>query len=218
MFLRILVAGICLGGIVAIQARFPLVSSVEGQKFNLNEGYATFHSQTLRTLGFGYSRALSSALWLRFLQNTPPESLRENEFSWLYLDLKAVSEIDPDFKPVFSYGAPFLSVITEDRLGARLLLEEGAKRFPDDWKIRAYLAYHYQFELNLPDLAGPQYVAASRLPDAPPFLTVIAADHLAKRQGNAQGIRFLEELLENAPSPQLKERLLKKIKQLKERP
>ncbi|NUM88497.1 MAG: hypothetical protein HUU37_04760 [Bdellovibrionales bacterium] len=215
MLLRLLLTGVWIGGIVAIQARFPLVSSVEGQTFAYNERFASFQSGTLEKLGFGYTRALSGAFWLRFLQHTPPEKIQGNELSWVYLDLKAVSELDPEFKPVFTFGAPFLSVVTEDRLGARLLLEEGAKRYPGEWRLHAFLAYHYQFELGQPELAGAHYLTASKLPEAPPFLAVLAATHLARKSGPEEGIRFLEQMLRHTQDPSVRQKLEHKLSKLK---
>lgn len=197
--------------VIGLQERYPHTPVKEKVTFDFNEGFPTFTVETLRALSFGYSFAASSALWLRFMQHTPPRSMGANEVSWIYLDLNNISLIDPDFAPVYSHGAMYLSVITEDKLGARLLLERGVEKFPGFWRYRAYLAYHYNHELGLPKLAAEQYRVAADLPGSPPFFRALAATLLLSSDDSAAVIAEIRSMLEGATDPLIRKRLEDKL-------
>jgi hypothetical protein len=184
--------------------------------FDFNENFSSYSGQTLRALTFGYSRAAGALLWLRFLQQTPPRKVERDEVSWIYLDLEAITEIDPYFYPAYELGGIFLSVITEDKRGAEQMLLKGTRYFPESWKIRAYLAYHYQFELNEPEKAYEQYLAGSKLPGASYLLGLIASSYINKMKGSGQSIQFLEGLAKNAQDPLMRKKFEEKLIKLKE--
>lgn len=208
---RLLLFFALLGLAATIQSTRPHFSSKDSVKFKLNEGVAIFSAQAIQIMSFGYARMFSSLLWVRFLQAAPTEKLAHDEVSWIYLDLDTISMVDPDFYPIFSQGAPFLSVITEDKQGARLLLEKGVRLFPNIWQIHAYLGYHYYFELNEPELAYKQYLAVAQFPEAPPFYGVLASSLMAKNKGIDQSILFLETLKKQTEDERVKEKLQHKI-------
>lgn len=183
--------------------------------FEFNETFFSYSADTLRAMTFGYSRAAGALLWLRFLQQTPPRKVEKNQVSWIYRDLDALSEIDPEFYPAYEHGGIFLSVITEDFRGAEQILLKGVKVFPDRWRIRAYLGYHYQFELQEHDKAKEQFLAGAKLPGAPYLLALTASSYISKEEGKEQSIRFLEGMIKDAGSPEAKEKLEAKLKKLK---
>lgn len=209
--LAILIAILGMAAVVALQEWKPQGPPTEGVVFNFNEGFPTFSAESLQFMSFGYSRVLSNLLWLRFLQNTPPKKMGDNEVSWIYLDLDAISTIDPDFKPVFHQGAVFLSVITDDKKGAELLLQKGVHLYPNDWQIRAYLGYHYEFELHKTALAAEQYAWAARSPEAPPLMGLLAARLMARTSGNYASIEFLRSLRDSSTDPKVRARFDQKI-------
>ncbi len=207
-------AAVALTGTVALQESLPQRRATEGRAISFNEGAVTFSAQTLRFISFGYERMTAAALWLRFLQNTHPVKVSPNEVSWLYLDLEAITELDPEFLPAYQFGGMFISVITEDRNGAEKILRKGMERFPQNWKLPAYLAYHFQFELNDPDGARPLYLRAAQLPGSPDVLKSIAASIQSKQSQG--GLAALEELERNATSPELKKRIQEKLRKARE--
>jgi hypothetical protein len=200
-----------------LQQASPQPRLTDGIVFRFNENFPSYSADTLRLRSFGYSRMMSSLLWLRFLQQTPPKKVEPDEVSWIYRDLDAVTEIDPDFFPAYEMGGIFLSVITEDKVGAERILLKGTRRFPERWRIRAYLAYHYQVELQKIDLAYEQYKAGARLPGAPPILGIRAASLLSARGQKEEGIRFLEDMLKDTKDPAFRERIQERISKLKGR-
>ena len=129
----------------------------------------------------------------------------------MYFDLDTITTLDPEFVPAFEHAGIFLSVVNEDKQGARLLLEKGVRVHPERWRLHAYLAYHYQFEINEPDLAAKQYLAGSTLAGAPPLLGMLAARLLTRTQSIQSSIELLENLKRTATDPTAKKRFQDRI-------
>jgi hypothetical protein len=182
--------------------------------FEFNEKFMTFSPEVLRGITFGYSRAASSLLWLRFLYHTPPRKVEVGQVSWIFLDLTIISTIDPDFYPTYERGGIFLSVITEDKLGAEKILLQGVERFPNSWRLRAYLAYHYAHELLDPTKAGQQYYIGMNLPGAPSLFRLRAASYLSDSGKKEEGISLLREMYRSSTDPILRKHLEKKALKL----
>lgn len=183
--------------------------------FDFNEKFYSYSASTLKAMTFGYSRAAGVLLWLRFLQQTPPRKVELHQVSWIYRDLDALTELDPEFYPAYEHGGIFLSVITEDKRGAEQVMLKGTKVFPERWRIRAFLAYHYQYELDEQDKAAEQYRIGATLPGAPYLLGMIASSYIKKSQGRKQSVQFLENMLKDASDPQIIKKFKDKVSKLK---
>jgi hypothetical protein len=216
MRLQIISLLLGLASAALLQAYKPQQRLADQIVFDFNENFSTFTAPTLRAMAFGYSHAASGLLWLRFLEQTPPRKIGKNQVSWIYRDLDAITELDPDFYPAYEYGGIFLSVITEDKRGAEQILLKGTKAFPARWRIRAYLAYHYQWELGEPEKAAAQYLVGAKLPGAPYLLGVLASSYLTKSAGNEAGIHFLENLLRDTKDPGMRDKFKAKLQKLRE--
>jgi hypothetical protein len=212
--LRIL-AFLALAGFVStvfLQLQIPQKRLSDSIVFEFNENFASFSPDTLKVSTFGYARAASSLLWIRFLLHTPVTKVEKNQFSWIFLDLLTIANLDPDFYPVYEHGGIFLSVITEDKLGAEKILLRGIERFPDRWRLRAYLAYHYQFEMGEIEKAGEQYIEGAKIPGAPFLLGARAISFLEKRENQEKGVDLLWDLYRSASDPVVKRRFADKLR------
>lgn len=196
------------------QSQVPQKRLKDAIVFGYNEDIVSYPASVLRASSFGYSRASSSLLWLRFLQQTPPEKVEPNQVSWIYHDLDSLTELDPKFYPAYELGGIFLSVVTEDKRGAERILLKGIRAFPDRWRLRAYLAYHYQWELAEPEKAAEQYLAAAALPGASGLVKVLAGSAAARKNGKRAAIELLRNFLKSTEKPDARERILEKIKKL----
>lgn len=67
---------------------------------------------------------------------------------WSFLILEAVTNLAPKFKVPYKLGAPTLSVLLEDHMGAKKIFDKGIVKYPDDWSLLYRAAYHYLFELR----------------------------------------------------------------------
>lgn len=206
---------ISLLGVGLLQEYRPQRPVLEGVSFGFNERKPSFSPDSLRLMSFGYPRVFSSLLWLRFLQYTPPERSPEDGFSWIYYDLEAISDLDPDFIPAYENAGIFLSVVTTDKKGAELIFLKGIRRFPERWRLHAYLAYHYEHELDDREQAGRYYVSGAALPDAPELVRLLATRFTENKDALRERIAFLEKLQASFDNEGAKRRLGVRIEMLK---
>lgn len=211
MIAWILIGMLSLGVVVSIQEKRPQRPVTENVTFSFNEGFPSFSGDSLKLMSFGYPRVLSNLFWLRFLQHTPPKRVEEDSVSWIYLDLDAISTLDPEFLPVFTSGAIFLSVVTTDKKGADLLLKKGAALYPENWRILGNLAYHQQFELGDPISAADTYFKAAVLPGAPHLFSILGASLRAKQGDKLNSIKILEQMRDESKDKVFRERLQSRI-------
>lgn len=200
--------------VVFFQARYPQKRLKDEIVFSFNDEVVSYSADFLRLSTFGYGRCASSLLWLRFLQQTPPKKVESDQLSWIYHDLNAVTELDPGFYPAYEHGGIFLSVITEDKRGAERIFLKGTRQFPDRWRIRAYLAYHYQWELKEPEKAAEQNLIAANLPGAPELIKVAAASALARKGNEENALQILRGILRGTQDPLARKRIMDKMKKL----
>ena len=211
-----ILAFLSLTSVVFIQEYSPHTPLKEKVSFDFNEGFYSFSPKTLKALSFGYSFAFSSLLWLRFWHHSPPKKMGKNEVSWIFLDLYTISVIDPYFLPVYLYGAPFISVITEDKKGAEILLKKGTQLFPHNWKIRSYLGYHYQHELLDIPKAIEQYRVLMQMEGVPSGLRAIGAS-LIMRGGDLDTAEFFfQDMIKTIKNKKVQKLLMEKLQKLRE--
>lgn len=157
---------------------------------------------------FGHRELISDLLWLRAIQafdfcggtfvsdervNYGKRTVNLCEKGWVFQMLDAATRISPRYRIIYTRGAVNLSVVVNDRLGARELYLRGMKAIPDHWGIFYQAGYHEIFEMNDPELGGKYVDRAGRLPGSPLWLPLLAAQ-LYNKAGQAEfGLRALAD-------------------------
>ena len=93
---------------------------------------------------------------------------------WSFLMLDIMTELDPKMHLAYALGAPTLSILAHDPLGAEVIFNKGLKAFPEDWALFYRAGYHAQFELYQPEKAAERFNRAVEL-GAPDWLKSLAA-------------------------------------------
>ncbi len=189
---------------------------------------------------FGFRDIIANSLWVRWIQNIEAcgkllsdrkeLNIKSNEITenpkykqtqkqsvchlgWSYTMLDRVTDLSPKFRMPYSKGAPTLSVIAEDVMGAKLLFDKGVKNLPDDWHIQYRAAYHYIFELN-DMLMGSRLLKKSADNGAPDWVYSYSAKISSQAGQFDFGLDVLKEYLEKATDEEQKKRIQEKIKDL----
>jgi tetratricopeptide (TPR) repeat protein len=133
----------------------------------------------LKRLSLGYDGLLADVYWTRVVQYYGGQHhTGSGRYDLLWPLLEITSQLDPKIIPVYEFGGTFLA--TPPPLGAGLparaieLVEYGIRNNPDDWHLYYDLGFiHY----DLKDYAGAAsaFERGSRVPDAHPFLRILAA-------------------------------------------
>lgn len=93
---------------------------------------------------------------------------------WSFRLLDAITNLAPRFRMPYALGAPTLSVLVDDHIGAKIIFDKGVEAFPKDWSILYRAAYHYLFELNDPASAADLMNRAAKA-GAPYWVQSLAA-------------------------------------------
>ncbi len=179
-----------------------------------------------RVLSFGHSQVGVDALLIRFLAHTSYEKKSQASRSFAFYDLDLATDVDPAFFELYWGGANMLSVVLDDKEGARDLVLKGNQfrknklpsyslRFKElfwsgEWQIPLLLAYVYLFEFDDLKNAAQAFQDAADLSGGPAYLQSLKA-RLQKRGGVYDvGLRLLQFMIQTAPHEKAKENLEKK--------
>jgi hypothetical protein len=131
---------------------------------------------------------------------------------WVYQWTNLLTDLDPRFYRPYSIFGTSLSVLVEDREGARLIYEKGLQQFPKDWVLNYRAAYHYLYEIQNPQRAA-ELALASYKNGGPDFLVALASQ-LYTRVGKAAFAKtFLEDFIQEHPESKDLEQIQKRLRE-----
>lgn len=178
----------------------------------------------------GFNEILSDVFWIRVVQSLDycETTDRKKVFSketvyqtpslchkgWVFHMLDAITDLTPRFRLPYVVGGTTLSVLVDDREGAKLIFDKGLKVFSEDWGLAYRAAYHYLYELKRPQRAAELLLVAHRN-GGPEWLPLLASRLYSKAGQKILGISILQDLLEKGNlSERVKKRAEKKLKAL----
>jgi hypothetical protein len=178
----------------------------------------------LEYFSFGYNENVSDSLWLRVIQDIDHcdagvvkngQQCVGTPMGWVYQMLAAIADLTPSFRMPYNHGATILSVVVNDREGAKRIFDRGVEQFPKDWSLQYRAAYHYLYEMKDQTKAAELLNLAGKN-GAPPWVFALAA-----RLYTAEGQAFLaksilESVLEDEPDSKYAEQLKGRLTQLNE--
>lgn len=199
---------------------------------------------SIKYFTLGYSDFMASSLWLRLSQDflycekgrlssediTPTSSEQKDKVvailqrklkpskchkGWVYQMLKAITTLQPKFEVAYTVGATLLSVITDDREGARLLFEKGLDQFPTNWELNFRAGYHYLWEIQNPQRAAELLKRAVEN-GAPQWVAALSANLYSKLGQAHLAKMIILDALEKKPDVVSQERLQYRLKQVNE--
>jgi tetratricopeptide (TPR) repeat protein len=133
----------------------------------------------LKRLSLGYEGLLADVYWTRAVQYYGGlHHWGGGRYELLWPLLNITTQLDPHLIPAYEYGATFLSAAPPNGAGvpdqAIQLMEYGIKENPNDWHLYYDLGYIY-YDLKDYDQASVVFDRGSRVPNAHPFLKILAA-------------------------------------------
>lgn len=148
----------------------------------------------LKRASLGYNGLLADIYWTRAVQYYGGKHhAGGGTYELLWPLLNITTQLDPHLIPPYAFGSTFLSMQPPNGAGlpqrAIQLMEYGIRNNPDDWHLYYDLGYLYY---DLKDYAGAAkaFEAGSKVPNAHPFLKVLAAQ-AAQHGGEEDTARML---------------------------
>src|ERR1700674_2042521 len=172
-------------GVVAAEHRSAANRSYAGG------GPLHFLAQTAEDLSVGYDGVLADIYWTRAVQYFGDHLDRGAEhYDLLAPLLEITTALDPHLLVAYEYGSNFLAATGGQPQRAIQLVEFGIRNNPNEWHLYYDLGFIYYLEFKDYARASDSFVRGSRVPDAHPFLKVLAAE-MAQRGGDIQTARML---------------------------
>lgn len=134
----------------------------------------------VKRASLGFDGLMACIYWTRAVQYFGHRHyLQERSYSELAPLLSITTTLDPHLIPAYQFGASFLAPAPPNGAGqperAIQLMEYGIEHNPDEWHLYYDLGFVYYTELRDYKKAGEVFARGSKLPDAHPFLKVLAA-------------------------------------------
>lgn len=172
----------------------------------------------------GYNENLSDSLWLRVIQDIDHcdagevkrgEQCKGTPLGWVFRMLEAITNLTPTFRMPYNHGATILSVVVNDKEGARQIFDRGIEQFPNDWSLQFRAAYHYLYEIG-DDRKAAELLTMAGKNGAPQWVYGLAA-RLYTKEGQAELAKtVLQSVLEEDPDSKYAEKLRGRLAQLEE--
>ena len=149
----------------------------------------------LKYMSLGYEGLLANIYWTRAVQYFGGKhQVGSEQYNLLAPLLEITTSLDPHLTVAYEFGANFLSPKPPNGAGqpdkAVALVEKGIAENPDKWRLYYALGFVEYMERHDLHAASQAFDRGSRVPDAHPWLRVLAAQ-MAQRGGDRQTARML---------------------------
>ena len=151
--------------------------------------------RVVKKLSLGYDGLLADVYWTRAVQYFGARHNRgSNGYPLLAPLLEIATLLDPHLTTAYEFGANFLAPKPPDGAGmperAIQLAEYGIRNNPNDWRLYYNLGFIYYLQLKDYAKAADAFARGSHVPDAHPFLKILAAQ-MAQHAGESQMAELL---------------------------
>ena len=152
----------------------------------------------VKRLSLGYEGLLADIYWTRAVQYFGSRHVTRAapDYKLLAPLLEITTALDPKLIVAYQFGANFLPQRPPEGAGvpdrAIALVEYGIRNNPDNWKLYYELGFVYYLELKDYAKAAEAFERGTKVPNAHPFLRVLAAQ-MAQHAGEVQTARMLWE-------------------------
>ncbi len=169
--------------------------------------------QALSVASLGWRVHVADLLWLRSVLTfgtrwgEDPSPLWQE---WLARMLLAVSELDPTWRTLYTYGGLMLKVTEAYEQSTEIFLR-GAEQLPEDHFLLFSAGMNYYLYLDDPQRAYDLIKEAAERPGAPGWYKGAARAFVVKTSQRKVAIRFLKEELEQTDDPELRESLARHL-------
>jgi len=174
----------------------------------------------LKRLSLGYDSLLGDIYWTRTVQyfggrvGKPGEKF---ELLWPLLDV--TTTLDPQLIVAYRFGAIFLSEpmpTGADRSDLAVeLVKRGVTANPNSWELSSDLGFLYYWHLNDYKKASAAYLQGSKIPNAPTWMKMMAAQVAEKGNSFSNSLAIWTELYDSTQDPKVKGNALVHLQSLR---
>ena len=168
----------------------------------------------LKLVSLGYQHALADVLWFRTTGYFGRHYRSDRIYPWLAYMCNVVTDLDPAAQHVYRFAGLILPWEADGVDDGIALLEKGSRNLPDAWELSYMLGFSYYFFKDDLATAVQALRRAALSPNAPPFVTHLAAVIESARQGPDGAIEFLTELDRRGTNQEIRGAIHERIREL----
>jgi len=190
-----IVAGACLA--VSMTACVLLVRHLDQMrpKATIEDALYVDSPKVVKRASLGFDGFMACIYWTRTVQYFGHRHYeRAHTYNELAPLLEITTALDPHLLPAYQFGASFVAPAPPNGAGqtdrAIKLMEYGIAHNPDNWRLYYDLGFVYYTELKDYKKASEIFDRGSRVPDAHPFMKIMAAQ-TAQHAGDYMTARML---------------------------
>jgi len=190
-----LIAGVCV--VVSLAASAVMLHRTDQLRPHATIEEVLFLSspKVLKRASLGYDGLLADIYWTRAVQYFGNRHYNSAQtYNLLFPLLEITTHLDPQLVVAYQFGASFLAPPPPNGAGqpdrAIQLMEYGIQQNPDTWKLYYELGFVYYMNLHDYKKAAEAFERGSKVPDAHPFLRLLAAQ-MAQHAGDYETARML---------------------------
>jgi tetratricopeptide (TPR) repeat protein len=190
-----IVAGACVVIFLAASAVMLHRSDELRPQATLEEVLYLSSPKVLKRASLGYDGLLADIYWTRAVQYFGGRHhAGAKSYNLLYPLLEITTHLDPQLVVAYQFGASFLAPPPPEGAGqperAIQLMEYGVQNNPNNWKLYYDLGFVYYMNLNAYRKAADAFDRGSKIPNAHPFLRLLAAQ-MAEHAGEFDTARMM---------------------------
>jgi hypothetical protein len=153
--------------------------------------------EAVKKITLGYEHFASSLLWFTTLHYFGSQFEAKKSMPWFGHMCELVTELDPRARHVFEFCGTLLSWIAREPKRCIQLLTKGIENDPEHWRYYYLRGFTYWYFLEDMERARHDLVYASKIKEAPLFLSSLAARLISTHDDIGNAISFLKASIEN---------------------
>jgi tetratricopeptide (TPR) repeat protein len=177
---------------------------------------------TTRRMSLGFNGLAADWYWMRALQyvgrkiakyegNVQLDDMRPVGLTLLAPLLDSATTLDPQFIPVYEYGAVVLPAVDVD--AAVNLVKKGIAANPSAWRLYHHLGYIYWQRARFQE-AAEAYRQGGQIKDAPAWMSAMAAQMASQGGSRATAREIYSRMFEQTDDEKMRELAAKRLLQL----
>jgi tetratricopeptide (TPR) repeat protein len=167
--------------------------------------------EAVRAVTLGYEHFISTLLWFRTLHYFGSQFEAKEAMPWFSHMCDLVTELDPGGRHVFEFCGTLVSWIAREPQRCISLLSKGIEHDPSYWRYYYLRGFTYWYFLEDMEAARADFEYASRLPDAPVFLSSLASRLISASGDVENAIAFLRAGIETTEDETAKKALEERL-------
>jgi hypothetical protein len=174
----------------------------------------------VKRMSLGFNGLMACIYWTRTVQYFGHRHLmREESYNELAPLLEITTALDPQLLVAYQFGANFLAPYPPNGAGEPdrtiQLMEYGIAHNPDNWRLYYNLGFVYYTELKDYRKAAEVFGRGSKVPNAHPFMKVLAARMLEHAGDFATARMLWSATYESSTEPDIRQNAIDHLRALK---